>query len=528
MEPVSDALVVRLIPVALPEAAADAKPSPADLKASPGFQIEAGGGQALALDPPSVEAVLDANANGFTRRFDFPRLAMAPLRQSEHAAVVAAAAAPAQARAGKRMTAAQAMLALGLGVEAQSVLTVAATADGRGAENPDLLGLSSVAALLAGRPTEAAGIDDARLNGTDEVALWRAVRTAMGKEDSPEAAAVFAANYPLLLDYPEALRDRLLPLVAEAMALSPGTRDAAQAVLDARPDDRKLDLARGMLAEGSDAAAALAIYDRVAQGPDRLARARAASRAVELRLVGGALTTAQAADALDRQIYSWRGDGRELALRRRVAELRRQSAAFRPALSALREAEAIWPEQHPALLSDMARVFAEAVAQDATNPLPPLDLVALADENADLIPEGAAGQAIAARLADRLAVLDLPRRAVPVLEKLAAQSPAGPVRAEFGGRLADMRLAQGDAPGALTALAASSADGLPPALLEARTLTFARAAAAAGKPNSATAALAALDTPRARTLRAELLESGEGLAGRHRRLARPRGERRAR
>jgi hypothetical protein len=118
-----------------------------------------------------------------------------------------------------------------------------------------------------------------------------------------------------------------------------------------------------------------------------------------------------------------------------------------------------------------ADIFAEALSQDAGKPLPPLELVALAEENADLLPTGQAGQDLAARLADRLVALDLPRRAVPVLEKLAASAPAGPVRAAFGDRLASMRLAQGDPIGALAALSASDAPSLPEPLLQARTLT---------------------------------------------------------
>ncbi len=546
VEPVSDAVVVRVMVAAAssgiaaktdaePKQISEAKP-PAEGKAEgeaksetakpaaakpveakpamlpSGFIIEAGSGRGLALDAPSMDAILDANAGYLTRRFDFPLAATETLRLRQNAAVRIAAAAPAQARTGKRLIAAQAMLAMGMAPEAQSVLSLAATADGRGVNNPDLAGLSGIAALLAGRPAEAAGIDDARLSGTDEVALWRAVRTAMAKEvnaeTSPAAAAVFAANLPLLLAYPDALRDRLLPLAAETMARG-GAQVAAQALLDARPDDRRLDLARAMLLERNEPEAALAAYDHVAQDADRLVRARAAGRAVELRLASGALSPAQAANALDRLIYSWRGDGRELALRRRVAELRVQAGEFRPALALLRETETIWPEQRAALRTEMATIFTDAVVRDGAKPLPPLDLVALAEENADLFPEGSAGQELVARLVDRLVALDLPRRAVPLLEKLAAQAPAGPVRAAFGGRVAAMRLEQGDAAAALAALGGSAADDLPAELQESRVLTFARACAALGQTARSGAALAALGTPPALSLRADLLEAAK-------------------
>jgi hypothetical protein len=298
------------------------------------------------------------------------------------------------------------------------------------------------------------------------------------------------------------------------MALG-GERAAARQLLDSRPDDHALDLARAFLLQqeaaetGADPKPALDVYERLAHGPDRLVRARVAAHAVELRLATGPLTPAQAAEAFDKLMYSWRGDERELELRQRIAALRREAREWRPALLLLRETEELWPEQKPVLHALMADIFAEALVHDAATPLPPLDLVALAEENTDLLPEGEAGQALAARLADRLVALDLPRRAVPVLEKLAASSPAGPVRAAFGNRLASMRLAEADAAGALAALAVSDAPSLPAELLEARTLTFARAAAANGDLSRATAALSALGTAAADGLRAELLEAAK-------------------
>jgi hypothetical protein len=479
-----------------------------------GFLIEAGPGQALALDTPSASAAAEADASHFTRRFDFPPLPTDALFRRMQAAVVTAASAPKQARVDKRTAVAEATLALGLGAEAQSILTLAATEDARAATDPGQMGLTAIAAMLADRPAEAAGIEDPRLSGTDEITLWRAVRTAMLQAGAPEAAPAFAATLPLLLAYPAALRDRLLPLAAETM-IAGGEPDAARRLLDRRRDDHNLDLARALLLDqdarrpGGDPALALTAYAKVVESPDRLAHARAAVLAVELRLAAGQLMPAQAADALDTLIYAWRGDEREFALRLRVAELRQQASAWRASLALLRETETLWPEQCQLLRARMGNVFTAAIGDDAHNPLPPIDLVALADENADLIPDGEAGQVLASRLADRLAALDLPKRAIPVLEKLAANAAPGPVRAEFGGRLAAMRLAQGDAAGALAALTRSAADSLPPALLESRALTFARAAAAIGDLPSADAALAALDTLPAETLRADLLEAAQ-------------------
>ena len=75
-----------------------------------------------------------------------------------------------------------------------------------------------MAALVADRPDEAQALLDPALDGTDEIALWRAVLAAERQAGSPQAAAVFAATLPLILSYPAGLRERLLPLAAETMA----------------------------------------------------------------------------------------------------------------------------------------------------------------------------------------------------------------------------------------------------------------------------------------------------------------------
>jgi hypothetical protein len=112
------------------------------------------------------------------------------------------------------------MLSLGMGAEAQAILAALTAADDpRLTDDPDRRALSAIAALIAGRPGEANALVDPSLTGTDEIALWRAVRSAMTHEGEADAAPVFAADIALPLAYPDALRDRLLPLMVETMAL---------------------------------------------------------------------------------------------------------------------------------------------------------------------------------------------------------------------------------------------------------------------------------------------------------------------
>ena len=465
-----------------------------------------GGTDGLALSPMPDAAGALAQADTLIKRFDFPALPTDALMQRLRRQVVDEAAAPVLGRGPLRRAVAQTMIALGLGPEAQALLQLAAADDPREAAAEDNAALAGMAAVLANRADEAIGLDDQRLSGDDDIALWRAVRQAEQQQGSPQAAAVFAATVPLVLAYPPQLRDRLLPMIAETLVTG-GETAAAAALLAARKDDTALGLARGLLQEAQgDAAAALATYEVLASSRNQSVHARAAARAVEMRLASGRIDVKQAADGLDTLLYAWRGDRRERSLRERVAELRARTGAWRSALGLLRETEAIFPADKAAIHAQLGDMFAAMLRDEVADALAPLELAALVEENTDLLPVGPAGDLLQARLADRLLALDLPRRAGPILEKLAQAAPSGLSRAGFGARLAALRLREGDAAGALAALAASGVDDPPAELAERRTLLLAAAYARMGEADRALAVLGTLDTASADEARATILE----------------------
>jgi len=485
---------------------------------SAGFVVSMQPEGQLAIGSDSFLAPSMADARHFTRRFDFPSMPVDGLLRRLQAAQSASAARSPMQRGERRRDVAEAMITLGLGAEAQAVLTLSGADDGRLANDPDRIGLQAIAAMLAGRPKEAGGIDDHRLDGTDEVNLWRGFRTALLTEGAPAAAAVFAADLPLLLSYPDTLRDRMLSLAVETMATG-GEQAAATRVVDQFPGKPELDLARALLARdkpaepGADRTPVYEAFDKAAGTQDRLVRARAVVGGIETRLADGKLTPRQAADQLDKVMYAWRGDDRERALRLRIAALRAQSAQWRPALALLRETEQAFPDDQAAVRAQLRTTFAEALRSDIVTPMPPLDLVALAEENIDLLPDGEAGQAVASRIADRLSELDLPQRASSVLEKMLSATTPGLPRAEIGSRLATTRQRAGDHAGALAALTSSESDEVTPDLAARRTLVFARSAAALGDMASAMSALTQLDSTPALELRAELLERRQDWRG---------------
>jgi hypothetical protein len=485
VEPLADSIALRVVPG--------------------GFELT-GAHAGLAVSPqPKMADVLSAAAR-LTRRFDFSPMPTQALVQQMTRQIAAAATAPPQARGPKRRAAAMTMIALGLNAEAEALLQIAAEDDPREAASPETAGLKAIAAMLAGRPAEADALADPRLTGTDDIVMWRSIRLALADETSPEAASGFLATAPLAFALPPAIRDHVLPVVMETMVQG-GQQVAAGKLLAQRPHDPRLGFARALLAQANgDTEAALRLYDALANNRDQLDRARAAWRAVELRLTSQKIDTRQAADDLDKLLYVWRGDRRDLALRERLAELRMQSGRWRTSLSVLRDAAADFPDHAAEIRERLRATFAKLLSDDNADALQPLDLIAVMDENADLLPTTAEGDAMKLRLADKLLALDLPQRADPLLDRLMQAAPAGEGRAGLGARLARLRLHEGNADGTLKALEASSAENLSPPLFETRALLAAVAFGKRGDAKAAIAALLPLSTAAADEARATLME----------------------
>lgn len=441
-----------------------------------------------------------ARAVAQTRRFDLPDgssdgstdALLNRLRAEE----AGAAAAEPRARTRARTAAARSLIALGMGAEAQALLQLVATEDPQAATDAEITGLAAVAAVLARRPEEAAALDDSRLDGTDEVALWRGLRDwRLNRAAHHPDPGTLGRFVPLALSYPPTLRRAIWQDVAEAAV------EAGAPV----PPDTLPPYARARLLDCSGKAdEALAAYDALANGPDRRDGARAAWRATELRLASGRITPHDAAAALDRGAFNWRGDKREAAMLLRAVELHAAAGEWRPALGALNEVATAFPDQADAVRTHKAAVLQALLAAEGGG-LSALDTVLLAADFGDAVPDGPAGGALARLLAEKLTALDLPARAIPILQGLMQAAPAGEPRAEFGARLAQLLLDGGAPDRAAEALSASAAPDLPAALAETRALLQARVKAADGDLAGATGALSALGTAAADDLRAALL-----------------------
>jgi tetratricopeptide (TPR) repeat protein len=249
---------------------------------------------------------------------------------------------------------------------------------------------------------------------------------------------------------------------------------------------------------------AIAAWQGVAAGSDRRDQVRATIRGAELQLSAGRIGPGEAADITERQSYAWRGDGQELTLRLRAADLRGAAGDWRAALEFLRATDVLFPDQREAIRTHKTAVFEAMMATHGAR-LSPLDVVMLASDYADCVPDGGKDARLAGLLAEKLMALDLPARAIPVLQGLVKSTQPGPARAEFGMRLGQLLLDGGDGEAALTALQASDAPNLSTELKENRLLLTAKTQAALGHTREAAGSLDDIHSAAADDLRASLL-----------------------
>ena len=427
------------------------------------------GGFLLSL-PRREHTVEDlSTAPAVPRLLDLQDRPVAELLARRLAALAESSAASHQARGAARLRHAEALVALGLGFEALGVLDTAIEDDPRLITSPRAMMLVGAAATLAGRDAEAVSVlSSPRLDDQPEATLWRGLAAAMasqrnGLRASDDAAAAIAAGAPILFSYPEALRVRLVPGAAEALAFGGHQPRAAGLLRD--PDLQglpRIALAEALLLEAQERVEpALAAYGLLTTSRDPLVRSRALERLAELRLAARRDDARRAANLMEAAFMAWRGDEREQRLRLRAAELMRQADQHGAALNLLAETLALFPDAE-----DIIRPLADAAfppaMQDTTLSLSEaLRLAELLGPNVQ--PAGAAAEALSA-LARRLLAQELPLHAAQALRIGIGRTLDPTLRARLSVELA-AALLDGDRPGeARQALAQLPISSAPPAL----------------------------------------------------------------
>lgn len=369
------------------------------------------------------------------------------------------AAAPAS-RSGARLDLAHFYFAHGLGAEAIGVMQAIERDDPNFAADPRVRAVAGGAMLLAERPEDAErDLELSALDGEPEIALWRGA-LAVGKHDMSRAASEFAKGAIFLRRYPKELRHRFALEAAEA-AVATGQQDDAQEYLAMVKDApgagdaamAQLLTARALRLAG-EGDSARAILDKLAGGPDRQARARAELERTLDDLEAGTIKRGDAIKKLDGLRFAWRGDDFELAVVRRLGELRIKDGDFRGGFDALHQAVDNFADhpEHRAIEQQLADSFSDIFAGPGADNVPPLKALAFFEEFKGMMPPGAKGDEIIRRLADRLVAIDLLDRASELLDNQVRTRLTGREKARVAARLAVVRLLDRKPQEALAAL----------------------------------------------------------------------------
>jgi hypothetical protein len=407
-----------------------------------------------------------------------------------------------EARAAIDRQLAREALAQGRAAEALALLGEPAAASDPEAPpptDPAARALAGVAAILSDRL--AAGerlLDDPRLSGDPEVALWRAIAAAR-RADWPRAAEALAASGRTFRDYPARLQRRLAPLVARIL-LEDGKPEAASAVLDVakRQEPEPREAARIALVEGlallrrGALEGAAAAFLKAAEGGDPVSAVEARYHAA--RLVQGREGGDPAAllAELRRQRLLWRDHPAEPEMLADLVELTAAAGRYGEALALARDLLGRYPgAAGSARVAERRGAWFRAVLEGGgEQPADALESLRILRTHAELLPEGEAGAALAHALARRLAAVGLPGVAAAVLLEHGLPRSNADARAELTLEAAELRLQAGDRAGASALLDAEGGSlAAAPAATRARAASLRRAAGSTDPANGPAAGL---------------------------------------
>ncbi len=350
---------------------------------------------------------------------------------------------------------------------------------------PEFRALHGAAQILANNP--AAGLQDfasPELQAAVERPLWEALALAQLR-DYPAAAKKFNATIDRIDDYPAPIFARFAAMALEA-AVANGEATKADQWLEnwrlGKQHPEFLESAAAHYLQGvayytlKNSEQAAKHWRIAAAGQDRLYRTRAEIALVDYDLGRGKLTAAAAAQRLEGLRFAWRGDALEWEVLRRLGLYYFQAGKFRDGFVNLERARRLYPTMpgNEALAQKLSDTFHDLFTTDLGNQLSPLEALSLYQDYRGLVTDPAVARPIMQSLTGRLVQIDLLEQAGLLLQDL-MRSSTGEDKARIGARLAGISLLDKQPNKALTALADSQADNLPPNLQQERQLLQARA-----------------------------------------------------
>lgn len=424
-----------------------------------------------------------------------------------------AALAAATAKTERRLALGRFLVANGYGAEAIGVAEILAKDDPPVAETPAFRLMRGIALAMQERHGDAlADLKVPALEFASDAALWRGYALA-STGAKREAYKAFGAGMSAITHYPPRYQERLLAAIGDAALAADDVRAASEAAasLSSRATTNA-GKARALALEGrvavrrSDAVAARAAFEAALATGERVARVDAEMGLIELGLADGSLSRGDAIARLDRLRYVWRGDEKELAVLRRLADLQLAEGQWRDGLQTLRLAEKLFPKDPgvDALKDTERAAFRRLFLGGAADALPPVQAVALYFDFRDLTPLGPDGDDMIRKLSDRLVQVDLLDQAKTLLSHQVENRLQGIPRSRVAARLALLHLLDREPAKAMQVLDATEQPVLPETTARLRRLLRARALADLGRPADARSLLAADTSIEAARLGAEI------------------------
>lgn len=372
------------------------------------FILTSVGGPALPVgSPPATASALDAAQSGPWR--GFPRGSRHFLRRHLASAMREEASAPPLARSKAALRVARAMLSLGMGAEAEGVLSDMLRHDPAAVSDPARETTLAIAAILTHRSGRAlAALPESGGAGPNARAdrLWRGLAFAE-QRGSQRAAALIAMGVNVLLTAPRYLRAVLAPLAAETL-VNGGELAAAKRIFSMMPHAPSLRLAKAEAAEANGKSRdALAALEKLVDSPNNRVAGIAAFRTIMLRYKLHRLAAKDAAAALSKTLYIWRGPRHELTMRMALARVQARAGDWAQAMQGLRHARHRFPFARDRIERERRTLFDRLLASGRLKTMPAIRAVAILQNNKDLFPAGRARAKLLDLYADRLASLDL-------------------------------------------------------------------------------------------------------------------------
>lgn len=408
-------------------------------------------------------------------------------------ALIAAADAPPQERFNKRLEAAKAAFNIGSFPEARAITAVALEDDPEEAFRPDVRFFLGATELLNGNPKGADLLDDQWPDGQQRaIQLWKGLYYAAKGGHDQDAAHYLAADFPRLLNYPEGVRQVVLPMAAEHIARY-GTQDDMRA-LDDMPKGSPYRLARAFrdVRSGRKEIGEALLKQLESDGDSTIAE-KAMEERIALQLRDGRISPMEAAEQFSSILPDARISGREGWVRLLQADAYMRAKRWNDALAAIDQAKKEPMREEPELTPTLHQAL-KGVAQKAQNDQqagqpqtggPLLHGAAMVRAHLPDLPPGPEKADVLMSYGHMLNALGLADEASQAFSSAIPMLDDPGQKAVAGEALADSYLKRGMLPDASRALAMTGGPSLSKEAIAKRNRIVARIAMSSGKPEVA-------------------------------------------